>query len=289
VTEELDHDIRDFLRKFYEWDVPIRHRREIDLHQFLREYTETSNRMRRHRLGSTVRDLDKAARLTKMSPRYEAKYGGLCYESRMNRPFVTSTGLQTVPSRHSVNWFEIRNQPVKFLLLDDMVLYTEEAVIEVHRNERGQLSRADGPALVLRGVGETNMYYYNGMAIRKDWTEGPMTVNKLLKARNSEIRRAGVELGGGWAKIIENSREGRTKNFVIVHKDRIRGEELVVVNNLDDSAFCLLMVKCGTGRDFAIPVPQVFEDGRLINTCREAQAWLTGMDPDEFEYPTRRT
>ena len=52
----------------------------------------------------------------------------------------------------------------------------------------------------------------------------------------------------------------------------------VDIPDVGDERF--LVVKCGTGRTFAIPVPTEDDQGNPIKTAAAANAWTFGIDED---------
>ncbi len=104
-----------------------------------------------------------------------------------------------------------------------------------------------------------------------------LTPKMALRWDNIEQRRAACEILG-WHRILS---ELRAKT-IDKHPNPQVGE-LVEVKLPDAGSERFLRVMCGTGREFALPVPPT------IKTAMAAQAWTWGLDTNEFEIPEIRT
>lgn len=107
----------------------------------------------------------------------------------------------------------------------------------------------------------------------------PLTAGEALRHPNTEIRRAACEIVG-WHKILEDL----SAWVVDRDKDPTIGELLRVRIPADfgEMEQQFLRVRCGTGRTFALAVP---------DTCRtalEANAWTYGLSPEDYK-PEIRT
>ena len=81
----------------------------------------------------------------------------------------------------------------------------------------------------------------------------------------------------GWDRILD------VLNAVVINKDNDPEiGELVSVNIPDIGDEKFLRVRCGTGRNFALPVPPD------MKTALEANAWTWGLEPNEYR-PEIRT
>ena len=97
-----------------------------------------------------------------------------------------------------------------------------------------------------------------------------------LKWPNIEQRRVACEMLG-WDRILD------VLNAVVINKDNDPEiGELVSVNIPDIGDEKFLRVRCGTGRNFALPVPPD------MKTALEANAWTWGLEPNEYR-PEIRT
>jgi hypothetical protein len=100
----------------------------------------------------------------------------------------------------------------------------------------------------------------------------------VLRETNLEKRRAGIEILG-WEKII------RDLDAKVIDRDGDPqiGELLEVkLPDLDQRAL-FLRVQCGTGRQFAIGIPPG------TKTAIDAQAWMVGLNREDFTVPEIRT
>ena len=88
---------------------------------------------------------------------------------------------------------------------------------------------------------------------------------------NIEQRRAACEIVG-WARILKEL-DART----IDKDDDPKIGELLEVELPNSGTERFIRVQCGTGREFAIPVPRDCGD-----TALEANAWTYGLDSVDF-------
>ncbi|MNK72099.1 hypothetical protein D3C87_915670 [compost metagenome] len=148
----------------------------------------------------------------------------------------------------------------------------------IHRDEENRLHCETGSALEYRDG--FSIYAWHGTRIPAEWinNKASITPKVALTWENIEQRRVAIEIVG-WSKIL---RELDAK-VIDADGDPLIGT-LVEVNlpDLDRPArFC--RVQCGTGREFAIGVPPG------ITTALAAQAWMQGVNPNEFVRPEIRT
>ena len=140
---------------------------------------------------------------------------------------------------------------------------------EIHRDEANRLHAEKGPALLYRdGWG---VHAWHGVRIPAEWLEGKTpSPAEALNWPNMEQRRAACEIIG-WARIL---RELKAKT---INKDRDpEVGELVEVEIPEIGKERFIRVRCGTGREFAIPVPP------NMRTALEANAWTWGLEPKEY-------
>ncbi len=143
--------------------------------------------------------------------------------------------------------------------------------------EAERLHRSDGPAVEWPG-GE-KYYFWRGTQIPSEWIEdkGRLDAATALTWRNIEQRRAACEMVG-WHRILAEL-PSRTINR---HNNPQIGE-LIEVDLPDSGKERFLRVLCGTGREFALPIPT------NIRTALAAQAWTYGLSAREFKIPEVRT
>ena len=146
----------------------------------------------------------------------------------------------------------------------------------IHTSDN-RLHRADGPA-VWWPAGE-EYYFWRGVQIPGDWISKPaaLTAKIALTWKNIEQRRAACEIIG-WSKILSEL-DAKT---IDEDGDPEIGR-LVEVNIPDSGHERFLLVRCGTGRNFALPVP------RNMKTAIQAQAWTWGLNTKTFTRPEVRT
>ena len=124
-----------------------------------------------------------------------------------------------------------------------------------------------------------SLYHWHGVQVPEEWIMKPghLTAKMAITWENIEQRRAACEILG-WAKILKE-----LKAKVIDRDGDPEIGELVEVNLPDIGKEKFLRVLCGTGREFALPVPPE------MKTALEAQSWTWGLTPEEFKIPEVRT
>lgn len=153
----------------------------------------------------------------------------------------------------------------------------EDVVVFQHRPEiikfddEKRLHREDGPAIRFRDG--FSIYAWHGTRIPAEWIEdkeNSLTAQVALTWPNVEQRRCACEILG-WATVLKQL------NSKVIDKD---GDpeigELVEVDIPEIGRERFLRVLCGTGREFALPVPP------NMKTALEANAWTYGFDVEEF-------
>lgn len=147
----------------------------------------------------------------------------------------------------------------------------------LRRDGEGRLHCEDGPAVAYPDG--WSIYAWHGAVVPGGWLEEPeaLTPEAALTWRNVEQRRAACEILG-WNAILS------TLNARSINKDRDPEiGELVEVELPNMGRERFLRVHCGTGRQFALPVPPDVE------TALQANAWTYGFGPKEFTKPEIRT
>ena len=140
----------------------------------------------------------------------------------------------------------------------------------IRMDENNVLHAEDRPSILYRDG--FAVYSWHGQRVPRDWimNKESLTPEMALGQENTEMRRAACEILG-WNKILDQL------NYRLIEEDEdpMIGR-LVEVDLPDAGAERFLMVRCGTGRDFAIPVDP------LCNTALAAQAWSYGLSSEEF-------
>jgi hypothetical protein len=158
----------------------------------------------------------------------------------------------------------------KFCIVSD---FPEVLKIDDQNRAHGQ----DGPSHKWRDG--WSLYHWHGVGVPEHWimNKGSLTAKEAITWTNIEQRRAACEILG-WAKILQEL------DAKVINED---GDPeigtLVVVNLPDIGKEKFLRVLCGTGREFAIPVPPE------MKTALEAQSWTWGLEPKDFAVPEVRT
>jgi hypothetical protein len=134
-------------------------------------------------------------------------------------------------------------------------------------DDQRRLHCEDGPAIDFKDGCE--VYSWHGVRVPKEWiTEKDITPEQALTWGDMEQRRAACEILG-WVNILK-ALDGRT-----INKDADpQVGELIEVEIPEVGRERFLKVLCGTGREFALPVPPT------MNTALEANCWTYGIEPD---------
>jgi len=137
---------------------------------------------------------------------------------------------------------------------------------EVIKFDDRRLSHCEtGPAIRYRDGFE--IYSWHGLTIPDEWIKDrkSLTAKVALGQTNAELRRAACEILG-WANVIDQL------DSVVIDED---ADEMIgtllEVNIPDIGKEKFLFVKCGTGRNFALPVPPD------MKTALEANSWTFGL------------
>lgn len=147
----------------------------------------------------------------------------------------------------------------------------------ISRDDQGRLHSETGNAIEFRdGWG---VAAWHGTVVPVEWIKGRSTLDPSIALTDSSVerRRAAAEIIG-WAKVLRNL----PHNVLDQDPDPQIGTLMSVdLPDAADSRFVL--VRCGTGRDFALPVP------RECKTALEANAWTYGIEPLDLKMLEKRT
>jgi len=140
----------------------------------------------------------------------------------------------------------------------------------IRRDDQGRLHGETGPSIKYRDGWA--LHHWHGTAVPQEWIvdRTTLTPKLALEQQNVETRRAACEIIG-WAKILTELRAKTIDKDI----DPTIGE-LVEVNLPDAGKERFLRVLCGTGREFAIPMPP------HIKTALEGNAWSYGVDAETY-------
>ena len=123
------------------------------------------------------------------------------------------------------------------------------------------------------------IYAWHGVVIPAEWivNRKELAAKTALTWVNMEQRRSACEIVG-WARIL------RELNATVIDSDEdLMIGTLIEVNIPDLGKEQFLKVLCGTGREFAIPVPPT------VKTALEANAWTFNLDGDTLRKLEVRT
>jgi hypothetical protein len=140
----------------------------------------------------------------------------------------------------------------------------------IHMDENDVLHAEDRPSVLYRDG--FAVYSWHGQRVPREWImeREKLTAAVALGQENVEMRRAACEIVG-WKSVLEQL------NYRLIEQDEDPMIGMLVEVDLPDSeSERFLMVKCGTGRDFAIPVPPDMQ------TALEANAWTFSLNPEEL-------
>lgn len=135
-------------------------------------------------------------------------------------------------------------------------------------DERNRPHNATGPFCRWRDGSE--LYAWHGTYVPAAWILRPESLDPqtALTHENVEQRRAAAEIIG-WARVLEH-----VKARVIDQDEDPQIGVLLEVDLPQASNSRFLRVRCPTGRDFVLPVPQT------VNTALGANAWTYGIEDD---------
>lgn len=160
-------------------------------------------------------------------------------------------------------------------MYDDTVVFQDRPEY-IKFDDQNRLHCEDGPAI--RYSDGYAIYSWHGTRVPSDWIEnkGTLSPETALTWDNVEQRRAACEILG-WARVL------RELNAHVIDCDEdAEIGTLVEVDIPEIGKERFLKVLCGTGREFAIPVPPE------MKTALEANAWTYGLEPWEYK-PEIRT
>ena len=147
---------------------------------------------------------------------------------------------------------------------------------EAYRDEQFRIHREDGPAIVW---GTEEQYWWRGVQVEKEWIMEPGSVDPSLALTHSNVekRRALSEILG-WEKVLD-----QLTVKVVNEGDSPEIGTLLEVDLPDSPGSKFLRVRCGTGRNFVLPVPE------SMRTALEANCWTYDLTEEEFLAMEART
>lgn len=174
--------------------------------------------------------------------------------------------------------FEISESLVKscgWTWWHENVLAISDRPKTIKRDNEGRLHCENGPSIAYRDG--WSLHHWHGVSIPPEWVTGKKpSAKEALHWANVEQRRAACEILG-WQHIL-----AELDAKVIDQDGDAQIGTLLEVNLPDSGPERFLSVRCGTGRQFALPVP------REVDTALAANAWTYGLDKLSFK-PEIRT
>jgi len=153
------------------------------------------------------------------------------------------------------------------------VCYVSDRPLILNIDDRGLPHCEDGPAI--QYADGFSLHAWHGVKFPKQWATTLPRPADALKWPNIEQRRVACEMLG-WDRILDEL------NVVVINKDNNPEiGELVSVNIPDIGDEKFLCVRCGTGRNFALPVPPD------MKTAHEANAWTWGLETHQYKPEVR--
>ncbi len=142
-------------------------------------------------------------------------------------------------------------------------------------DERNRPHNETGP--FCRWSDGSELYSWHGTRVPSKWILNKSDMDPTLALTHPQIeeRRAAAEIIG-WKKVLASVQSK------VVDKDPDPEIGTLLQVDLPDSPDSrFLQVRCGTGRDFVLPVPSE------MRTALEANAWTYGLDPKDLKLEAR--
>lgn len=154
---------------------------------------------------------------------------------------------------------------------DDVVFLCERKSV-LKRDNEGRLHCENGPAI---GWEDWGLYFWHGTNVPAEWIEDTKNVDPRLvfTHEDAEKRRCLAEIIG-WTTVLELL----DTTTIDEDPDPEVGKLLETTLPESDTPDRFLVVKCGTGRTFAMPVPPD------VKTAAEAQVWMLGFDAGDIDF-----
>jgi hypothetical protein len=173
-----------------------------------------------------------------------------------------------------VGLFQIANSAGWFLPHEKICWVSERHNI-LHRDARGRLHNISGPALAYPDG--WSLYRYHGVTVPADIIETPesITVERIDEEKNSEVRRAMIEIFGEQRYLVEGGAE-------LVHSDGYG--DLYRKNVPDDEPLVMVRLINTTpepDHHHKIYYERVPPD---VQTAEQAVAWIGGLEVGQFEF-----
>ena len=159
---------------------------------------------------------------------------------------------------------------------DDLAVVQDRPLL-IKMDDQNRLHCEDGAAILY--ADGFAVYSWHGVRVPDEWIEdrSTLTAKIALTWDNTEQRRAACEILG-WINVLKSLKA----KVIDEDPDPMIGT-LLEVNIPDIGKEKFIKVVCGTGREFAIPVPP------NMKTALEANAWTYDIDPDILKQLEVRT
>lgn len=152
--------------------------------------------------------------------------------------------------------------------LEDAAIVMDRPSV-IKQDDAGELHCENGPAIKFDDKFE--VYAWHGLRIPSEWIrDKSLTPQIALTFPQVELRRAACEILG-WHNVLE-----ALNKRVVDKNDNPQVGTLLEVDIPEIGTEKFLFVECGTGRNFAIPVPPD------VTTALEANAWSYGVAANEY-------
>ena len=145
-----------------------------------------------------------------------------------------------------------------------------ERPVTLSRDAAGRLHSETGP--VISWSDGYGLYAWHGTVVPAEWIEKRESLDPTtaLTHQNVEQRRAAAEIIG-WRRVLD------AVGAVVINEDKDPMIGTLLEADLPDAPGSrFLRVRCGTGRDFVLPVPREMRD------ALEANAWTYGLDKGAY-------
>ena len=211
-----------------------------------------------------------------MHLRFIRNKGGFRYQKNLNcLPILVSDQVDSRYAHPASMLYDIQTLRdfAGWVMPYENICFVSERPEYVHFDENQRLHCETGPAI--RFSDGFEICAWHGTEFPKAWIKIKPSASDALYWNNTEQRRVACEIVG-WDMIL-NQLDAVT---IDKNNDPEIGE-LVCVNIPGIGEEKFLRVHCGTGRQFALPVPP------KMKTALQANAWTWGLSPQQYKPEVR--